>query len=149
MYSTHEYNFIKKKVDNFLKSTGLPYYDEKYIRTQNSQLTEIDFILDINNCNVCIFTKFINPAPSSSTITKFISNLNIVKEITNKEIYAILLLKSEISHDDKFQLMTHPIKNIILNNDDKEILYKMFMEFMYSNNIFIKDSDGDTVMLNL
>jgi len=25
----------------------------------------------------------------------------------------------------------------------------MFMEFMYSNNIFIKDSDGDTVMLNL
>jgi hypothetical protein len=147
MYSLRESNLIKNKINNFLKSTGLVYYDEKYIRSVNEKLTEIDFILNMNDCNVCISSKFINPAPSSSTITKFILNLNLIKELTNRETYGILLLKSEISYDSEVQLKNCPNEIMYLINNDKENLYKMFIQYMYSNNIFSHDSEGDTIML--
>lgn len=147
MYSLRESNLVKNKVNDFLKSTGLTYYDEKYITSQNPSLTEIDFVLNVNDSNVCICSKFINPAPSSSTITKFISNLNLIKQITNKETYGILLLKSDISQDSQIQLETCPIEIMSLKNNDKEILYKMFVEYMHFNNIFSYDNEGDTFML--
>ena len=147
MYSLRESNLIKNKINNFLKSTGLVYYDEKYIRSVNEKLTEIDFILNMNDCNVCISSKFINPAPSSSTITKFILNLNLIKELTNRETYGILLLKSEISYDSEVQLKNCPNEIMYLINNDKDNLYKMFIQYMYSNNIFSHDIEGDTIML--
>lgn len=147
MYPIRESNYLKNKINEFLKSTNLPYYDEKYIQTFNNNLNEIDFVLNINNYNVCISIKFIYPAPSSLTITKFISNINLIKQLTNKETYGILLLKSDISSDSVFQLKICPIHVQILQNNDKEVLYKIFMKYMYSNSIFIIDSDNDTVMI--
>lgn len=149
MYSLRESNLVKNKVNDFLKSTGLTYYDEKYIKLQNLSLSEIDFVVNVNNCNICIFSKFINPAPSNSTITKIISNLNVIKELTNNETYGILLLKSDISYDSQFQLNTCPFQIISFTDNDKEILYKMFIHYMYSNNIFSHDSEDDTNMIEL
>lgn len=146
MYSLRESNVVKNNIDSFLKSTGLTYYSEKYIQSVDASLTEIDFILNVNDCNVCILTKFINPAPSSSTITKFIMNLNQIRQITTLPVYGILLLKSDISSDSEFQLKTCGIEVQILQNNDKEILNKMFTHYMYSNNVFANDIEGDTIM---
>lgn len=169
MYSFRESNFVKEHTESFLKSTGLYYYDEKYIKSVDKSLTEIDFILNVNNYNICIMTKFIQPAPSSSTISKFILNLYKVAQITSLPVYGIILLKSDISDDSIFQLKTSGIQIQILQNNDKEILNKMFIEFLEfvvfnlndqqiqetqatqetpnnPNNVYEIDSDGDTIM---
>jgi hypothetical protein len=146
MYSLRESNLVKNKVESFLKSTGITYYNEKYIQSVDASLTEIDFILNVNDCNVCIMTKFITPAPSSSSISKFIMNLNQISQLTSQPVYGIILLKSDISSDSVFQLKTSGIEVQMLQNNDKEILHKMFIQFMYSNNVYEIDSEGDTIM---
>ena len=145
MYMIRESNLVKNKVEDFLKSCKLSYYAENYIKSINPLLTEIDFVFNVNNSYVCILNKFISPAPSSSTIVKFIQNLKFIQQITSSPVYGVLLLRANISADSEFQLKTCGIDIMIINNNERNILLKQFYQYMYLNGVYIKD--GDDIMM--
>jgi len=147
MYVLRESNLVKNKIEDFLKSSGVTYYSENYIKSINIELTEIDFIFNLENSYVCISNKFILPTPSSSIITKFIQNLKLIQQITSMQIYGVLLLREKISADNEYQLKTCGINIIIIEDNDRNILVTKFNQYMYSNGIYIKDVDGDIMMI--
>jgi len=89
----------------------------------------------------------------TNNIDKFRNTFNKLIKMCAKNYISsfigILLLKSDISIDSKFLLTNCPIQITILKNNNKEILYKMFMIYMYSNNIYSYDNDGDTFIIEL
>jgi hypothetical protein len=132
--------------------------NEKQIRSIDSTICAIDHLLVSNNIYYCFQDKRLKTNISISDFNHFIKCVEKVSEKINHscKIYAIYLSFTDFSsvankqleeENNKYINGKSNIEYIKIINQDKESIIKNLQYFLYINNIYSYDNDGDCIML--
>ena len=148
---------FESDIHSFLTKTRQHLLNEAEIRKYDSTITAIDHMLFANNICFCFQDKWLKTSISNSNFNHFCKCVEKVANKISNTIYAIYISNTNFSsiaqilfneENDKFKSGTSKIKYIkINNNNNKEIIFKELQELLYSNNIYIYDTDNDCLML--
>ena len=149
---------FENNIHNFLSKTRHELLmNETQIRAIDSTITAIDHLLVSNNVYYCFQDKILKTTISISDFNHFIKCVEKVSTKINHscKIYAIYLSQTDFSsisnkqfneENAKYKYGLSTIEYIkIINNKDSIIEY--LQQFLYSNNIFSYDTEGDCLMI--
>ena len=150
IFENNIHNFLSKTQHNILMN-------ETQIRAIDNTITAIDHLLVSNDVYYCFQDKILKTTISISDFNHFIKCVEKVstKLNHNYKIYAIYLSQTEFSSVANKQFNDENTKYIdgistieyikIINN--KDAIIKNLQDFLYNNNVFSYDNDGDCLMI--
>jgi hypothetical protein len=150
IFENNIHNFLTKTQHNILMN-------ETQIRAIDNTITAIDHLLVFNDVYYCFQDKILKTTISISDFNHFIKCVEKVsaKLNHNYKIYAIYLSQTEFSSVANKQFNDENTKYIdgistieyikIINN--KDAIIKNLQDFLYNNNVFSYDTDGDCLMI--
>jgi hypothetical protein len=143
---------FENNVHKQIKKTKYPVYTEREIINMfGNHITAIDHMITLDNINICIQDKYCkDPIPIDKT-NHFMQTVNTVSQIINKPCIGIYLSHSKLTKPSNYAFMTNNQLNInkfieINGNSEKELINNL-MEYLYSIQIYMYESDGDCIML--
>ena len=147
-------NMKPNKIYDTLLKTQLIIYNKNDIKQQFG-LTEciIDYIFLYNNHCVCIYDYYNNNTLSYDNLNLYINTINDLSNYIKLKCIGIILLKNKISNDLDNYIILENNKNInyfiYFNDTNLDKMLNKLIEYLYHNNVYLYDKDGDCYMLNI
>ena len=150
---------FENDIHNFLSKTRHDVLmNEKQIRSIDNTITAIDHLLISNNIYYCFQDKRLKTNISISDFNHFIKCVEKVSDKINhsSKIYAIYLSFTDFSsvankqleeENNKYKEGKSTIEYIKIIYHNKDSIIKYLQEFLYANNVFSYDDNGDCEML--
>jgi hypothetical protein len=151
MYSNYGIIF-ENNVHKELKKLKYPIYTEREIINMcGNHVTAIDHMIILDNFNICIQDKYCKDSINISQTNHFMQTVNTVSQIVNKPCIGIYLSKSKLTKPSNNAFNNNNEINmnkfIEINGSTEKELINNLMEYLYSNQIFMYEPDGDCIML--
>lgn len=147
-------NIIKpNKIYDTLIKTQLIIYNKNNINQQlGISNCIIDYLFLYNNHCICIYDYYNNNTLSSDNINTYINTINKLSNYLQLKCIGIILLKNKISNELNTYIMIEnkkKLNNFIYFYDaNLDKMLNKLTEYLYENNIYLYDEDGDCHMLN-
>ena len=141
------YKDIDKKIHRILKQTKSEVYTEGDIRKVYHHISGIDHLIISNNLCIAINDKHLQQGfkKQINGINEFRNSVNNLSNLINKRIIGVYLsLNNNYSVFDNFSDENF----ITICNSDRNKLILDLLNFLYSNSIYIYESEEDVYMLD-
>jgi hypothetical protein len=143
--------FIKDKIEKILLSTKLNIISENQIKNNYPNITSINYLLIIDDYYIAI--QHIYNKPNINDVDKFITNIQQLSNILQKQIIGIYLSYSDLSHNAKYAFNNinkskTNIKCVSIYDNNQENLINKLIKYLYTHKIYIYYNDNSSYMIN-
>lgn len=145
---------FESEIHAFLTKTKPDFLlNETEIRKHYPAITAIDHLLISNDICYCFQDKWLSSNISNSNFNHFSKCVEEVAKLINKYIYAVYISNvdfssiADIQFNNENSKPNRQIEYVKINDSNKKNIFKKLQYFLHSNNVFVYDDEGDTVML--
>ena len=139
---------FKYTLHDILKNMNASVYSENEIRNVYNSVNLIDHLIVYNESYIAICDKYIYS--KKNFIEQFIYSIDNLSKFINKRIYGIYLT-SKNPYNTSFNdlsLTTNLNHVVTIYNEDINNLINDLLSYLYSNNIYVYESETDVYMLD-
>jgi len=143
-YSKNNINdILKRKNNTILLNNDI---SEKYKKTMF-----IDYLFELNELIICI-TDNSNINISQNKILNFINSVTEISSVSSKKCIGLYISK-ELNQEYKdyfnsVSILDRNNKFINIQNNDKKIVHRELISYLYDNSIYLYDNDNCCVMID-
>ncbi len=153
MFSSNNGIIFENNVHKQLKKTKYPVYNELEVMNMfGNHITGIDHMIILDNMCICIQDKYCKVPINITNTSHFTQTVNIISQIINRPCIGIYLSYDKFVGQNNKAFF--PNNQMIMNNfiaiygNTEKNLISNLMEYLYSINIYMYESDGDCIMLS-
>ena len=136
----------------FGKTKYLLLNENEIIKKYGRKTFGIDQLLFVNDCIIAVQDKWKNKSSTNKDVNHFINAINIIIIIEKKVSYGIYLSKKPLTSiaQEIFDFLSSntPNKYISIHKETQEDLFQELKLFLHSNNLFLYDDDGSSIMID-
>ena len=145
---------LEKRIHDVLLKTNLIIYNENDIIKKYGKICYgIDHLVYYNDIIIGIQDKWRDSKPNLSDINHFIKSIERISKFENIKCIGIYMSKCPLTqgatNSFDYENINSSNKFFTLHHIHKEILIRKLIELFYENNIYLYESDGSSIMIEV
>ena len=146
-----ELRYSKNNINDILKRTNNTILLNNDISEKYKKTMFIDYLFELNELIICI-TDNSNINISQNKILNFVNSVTEISSVSSKKCIGLYISK-ELNQEYKdyfnsVSMLDRNNKFINIQNNDKKIVHRELISYLYDNSIYLYDNDNCCIMID-